>query len=139
MQFRRAPKTLGRRTQPRLAQPRTAGWPATTNAIPPSRKRSSAGRNQHHDLSSPRSTERWLPASGRGRGEVIWLGLCVPGGLVFVRAEVAELALDAAGVVPAVMATEDARTSRRPLSLGIEIGASLRTVTVVRPLLNVRV
>ncbi|MEV7630766.1 hypothetical protein AB0O15_48015, partial [Actinoplanes sp. NPDC089786] len=27
----------------------------------------------------PVSTERWLPASGRGRGEVIWLGVGVPG------------------------------------------------------------
>src|SRR4051794_38760659 len=51
--------------------------------------------------------ERWLPASSRGRGEVIWLVLGMPGGLVFVRAEVAELFLDATGVVPAIDVSED--------------------------------
>lgn len=51
-----------------------------------------------------------------------------PGGLVLVGAEVAQLALDASGVVPAVMATEDARTSRWPSSRGIESGASSRIV-----------
>src|SRR5689334_6805625 len=51
--------------------------------------------------------ERWLPASGWGRGEVVWLGVGVPGGLVFVGAEVAEFLLDAAGVVPPVDVGED--------------------------------
>ena len=51
--------------------------------------------------------ERWLSAAGRGRGEVIWLGLGVPGGLVFVGAEVAEFLLDAAGVVRGVDVFED--------------------------------
>src|SRR5690349_17163287 len=54
--------------------------------------------------------ERWLPASGRGRGEVIWLVVGVPagpGGLVLVGAEVAEFALGSAGAVPAVDVGED--------------------------------
>lgn len=58
-------------------------------------------------LSSPGLMDRWLPASGRGRGEAIWLGLGMPDGLVFVGAEVAELAWDATGVVPRVDVFKD--------------------------------
>lgn len=76
--------------------------------------------------------EGWLPGAGGLRlndsRQVVLCLVGVPGGFVLVWGSPAEVFLDAAGVVPAVMATEDARTSRWPLSRGIESGASLRIV-----------
>ena len=49
------------------------------------------------------------------------------------RTEHSDAGVTSGRVVPALMATADARTSRRPLSLEIEIGALLRTVTSAPP------